>query len=208
MINRIRTIASYIGSEESVLDIGTDHAQLLIFLYDNNISKNIVGTDLNPGPLRTAKKNIGDRNIQLLMSDGLSSIEENFDNYVIAGMGGILISKIIQNDIEQFKKAKRIILQPMQHIMDLRKFLFKNNFKIDHEHICYENNRFFEIIVVSCGQDDSYDFRLFKTRPHGMFKEYVEYLIKKYEAVLSKIPKNNYKISEINDIINELKKLD
>ncbi len=41
-----------------------------------------------------------------------------------------------------------------------------------------------------------------------MFKDYVKYLIKKNEQILSKIPKNNYKIHEISDIINELKKLD
>ncbi len=208
MATRIEVLAGYVKSGESVVDIGTDHAKLPIHLYDNDITKSVVASDVNEGPLNIARENIGDRDIKLVLSNGLSNIEKQYDVYVIAGMGGILISKIIESDIDKFRSAKRVILQPMQQIPDLREFLFINGFKVLDEHICYENKRFFEIIVVSYGEPERYDFRLFKNTPKGKFKEYKEYLIKKNENILKKIPRNNYKYDEINDIINELKKLD
>ncbi len=208
MASRIEVLASYVQSGESVVDIGTDHAKLPIYLYDKGITKSVVASDVNEGPLNIARENIGDRDIKLVLSNGLNNIEQHYNVYVIAGMGGILISKIIESDIDKFKGAKRIILQPMQQIPDLREFLFSNGFKVLDEHISYENKRFFEIIVVSYGAQEKYDFRLFKNTPKGKFKEYKDYLIKKNESILSKIPKNNYKYDEIDDIINELKKLD
>ncbi len=208
MISRIETIASYVGCGESVLDIGTDHAKLPIFLYDTSVTKKIAASDVNRGPLNIAKNNIGNRDIKLILSDGLKKIDNHYDVYVIAGMGGVLMSKIIESDMDYFSKAKRVILQPMQQIYELRKFLYDNNFSVVDEHICFENNRFFEVIVVEYGKDKIYDFRLFKGSPKGMIKEYIRYLIDKNTKILSKIPENNYRINEINDIINELKKLD
>ena len=49
---RLKTIADLVSKNSNVIDIGTDHAYLPIYLYQNNITNNtsylIVGNDGNP----------------------------------------------------------------------------------------------------------------------------------------------------------------
>ncbi len=207
MTKRIVEISKFIDANSSVVDIGTDHAMLPIYLYDNNISNDVLATDVNDGPLDIAKKNIGNRKIKLKKTSGLNGIDEEYDIYIIAGMGGHLISNIISDNIVKFRLAKKIILQPMQNIYELRKFLYENNFIILNEHICYENNRFFVIIVVESGIEEIYDFNLFKTNPTGCFEQYCTFLIDKNIKLYEKLPVYNEKRKEIKKIINKLKEL-
>lgn len=46
-MKRIETLASLVDKDAYVLDIGTDHAYLPIYLYKNNITKSIVGSDIS-----------------------------------------------------------------------------------------------------------------------------------------------------------------
>ncbi len=64
-------------------------------------------------------------------------------------MGGILISKILDRDFEKARQAEKLILQPMQQVDYLRKFLYDKGFKILDEKIVFEDNKFFHIIVAN-----------------------------------------------------------
>ena len=64
-------------------------------------------------------------------------------------MGGILISKILDRDFEKASQAEKLILQPMQQVDYLRKFLYDKGFKILDEKIVFEDNKFFHIIVAN-----------------------------------------------------------
>ena len=46
-MNRIKAIASLVDNDALVVDIGTDHAYLPIYLYENDITKNIVASDIS-----------------------------------------------------------------------------------------------------------------------------------------------------------------
>ncbi len=207
MNDRIVGISNFIDVNSSVVDIGTDHAYLPIYLYDNNISKNILATDVNEGPIEIAKQNIGSRAIKTMKTSGLDGVNDIFDVCVIAGMGGHLISKILDDNIEKFKQAKKIILQPMQHVFELRKYLYEKGFYILKEHVCLENNRFFIILVAVNGQDKLYDFNMFRVKPTGYYEEYCKYLIEKNIKIYNNIPENNEKKLEVKNIIEKLKKL-
>ena len=55
---RLKTIASLVTPQKKVIDIGTDHAYLPIYLYLNNITKNITASDISPQVLEISLNNL------------------------------------------------------------------------------------------------------------------------------------------------------
>jgi tRNA (adenine22-N1)-methyltransferase len=74
--------------------------------------------------------------------------EEELDVCVIAGMGGILITEILQEDINKAKKANKLILQPMNCIELVREWLYLNGFEITDEGLINEGFRIYNVIVA------------------------------------------------------------
>ena len=97
---RLQVVASFIPDNSSLLDVGCDHALLDIFLMQTKKNIQIMASDINPNPLKIAKDNLLKYNFQnqitLKQMDGIKEIPQNIDTIVIAGMGGILITNILQ----------------------------------------------------------------------------------------------------------------
>jgi len=149
---RLETIASLVPFGARVCDIGTDHGYLSIHLKSNNIAKSVIATDLNEKPLLTAKKNIeqsGVNGIDLRLGGGLSPIKKDeVDTVIIAGMGGEVISGII-NGCEWIKSSTyTLILQPTTSADSLRRFLYNNGFMIQSENAVEENGKLYSVMVV------------------------------------------------------------
>lgn len=65
------------------------------------------------------------------LSDGLDEIAPDWaQDIIIAGMGGELIAAILARAPWLRNEGKRLILQPMTHAEDVRRFLYKNGFSI------------------------------------------------------------------------------
>lgn len=140
-----------------VIDVGSDHGYLPLELLKSNRAENAIIIEVNEGPLNNAKKNTikygFNEKVELILSDGLNKLnEEKIENagIVVAGMGGKLISQIIKNDVEKFRKAK-LFLQPNNNEPELRKFLISNNFKIEEEILVKDEGIIYEVIVAVDG---------------------------------------------------------
>ena len=94
---RIKTIASLVDKDSKLVDIGTDHGYLPIYLYENEITKNVTGSDISSNALKFAKANFEKHNlsykIKLIVSDGFKNLDEKYDTAVISGMGTDTIKK-------------------------------------------------------------------------------------------------------------------
>ena len=149
---RLKTIASLVPNGARVCDIGTDHGYLSIYLKLNNIAKNVIACDLNQKPLNTAQKNIenfGIKDIDLRLSDGFSNINpDEIDSAVIAGMGGEVISKILENCDWIKNKNYLLILQPTTSADFLRRFLTQKGFEIETETPVSENGKLYSVMTV------------------------------------------------------------
>ncbi len=149
---RLKTIAALVPNGARACDIGCDHGYLAIYLRLNNIAKSVIAADLNPAPLERARKNIqklGGDNIKLRLCDGLSGINENeVDTVIIAGMGGNIISGIIDRCGWSKNNGLTFILQPTTSSEVLREFLCKNGFEIMTETVVYENNKLYSVMAV------------------------------------------------------------
>ena len=145
-MNRIEAIASLVDNDALVVDIGTDHAYLPIYLYENDITKNIVASDISSNALLFAKNNLEKHNlrgkIKLVVSDGFKNLDECFDIAIISGVGTETIKKILDNEV----LPNKLILSSHKNVSDLREYMFKIGYKIEKEIIVYENNIYYNII--------------------------------------------------------------
>ena len=135
---RLLSVASLVRKNRVVADVGTDHAYVVAYLIENGITARAIASDINKGPLENARQTLVDCGIEdkvsLILSDGLKNIPENScEDIVIAGMGGILISEILENAPWIKNDNMHIIAQPMTHAEVLRKWLFENGFEIRKE---------------------------------------------------------------------------
>jgi tRNA (adenine22-N1)-methyltransferase len=149
----LHAIASYIPNHKRVADIGGDHGYLLIeCAKQGKLQKGIIG-EVNPGPLEAAKKHVKNAGfsemVEVRFGDGLAVLEKGeVDIIVIAGMGGALITRILEEGKEKLEKIERLILQPNIGEARVRRWLRENHFAIMEEQIVLEQEIYYEIIVA------------------------------------------------------------
>ena len=84
--NRLEAVANFVPYSSVLLDIGTDHAWLPIYLLKEEQIKKAYASDNKEGPLNIAKKNIESSNLEnniiTLKSDGFKQINDEILNEV------------------------------------------------------------------------------------------------------------------------------
>ncbi len=160
---RLQAIADMV-KYKSVADIGTDHGKIPIYLVKNNICDYAVACDINEGPVSACKKNIIkhslEKKLHTRLCDGLKGIEcSECDSAVIAGMGGELIIKIIDESFTVAKSFKELILQPMTGVDKLRSYLAEKGFKSVEEKLVSDNGKIYVVLKAVYSQPYSITFR-------------------------------------------------
>lgn len=159
LTERLEKIASLVDRGEWIADIGTDHGYIPSYLLENKIIDHAVLSDINQGPLENSMKEIEridmlDK-VEFRLGAGLKVIAPGeVGTAIIAGMGGILISDILEESKPVSRSLKKIILQPMQAPEVLRAYLCHNGYKIIAEHLVREDHRIYEIIEAVFSGDN------------------------------------------------------
>jgi len=135
-----------------VCDIGTDHGYLPAYLLKTGKCTRAIAADIGEKPLAAARTTFESENIQnarLILSDGLKSVPlDGVTDIVIAGMGGELISKILDADKRVMTCGATFILQPMTRANALRKYLADNGFDVISEQAVWDGA--FAYSVMKC----------------------------------------------------------
>lgn len=148
---RLKAAADLIRPGARLADVGTDHAYVPVYLVQNGVCPCAIASDLKKGPLENAEQTVLHYGlaplITLRRSDGLRRVrEDEVDDILIAGMGGILIAEILEAAPWTRSKGKHLVLQPMTHVEILRKHLRENGFAIQTEVIAQEDRRLYCLI--------------------------------------------------------------
>lgn len=143
---RLSMVAELIEPNRIFVDVGTDHAYLPAFMVITGYSPFAVASDVRIGPLENARATVRkygvEDKVQIILSDGLDEIDGDFvQEVVIAGMGGELMCEIIDRAEWLKCKEKALVLQPMTHAEDLRRFLTQNGFSIVKENAVTDGGR-------------------------------------------------------------------
>ena len=155
---RLELVASFVPQGAILLDVGSDHAYLPIELVEKGQIKGAIAGEVVEGPYQSAVKNVEahglKEKIQVRLANGLAAFEEadQVSVITIAGMGGRLIARILEEGLGKLANVERLILQPNNREDDLRIWLQENGFQIVAESILEEAGKFYEILVVEAGQ--------------------------------------------------------
>lgn len=137
---------------DRIADIGTDHAYVPVYLVENKIAQFAYAGDVKSGPLLNAKKTIEERDMSdkiiPILSDGLKEIPHDCHDFIIAGMGGELIAKILSDSPWVEEIGNHFVLQPQTHPEDLRRFLFENGYEILKEEVVRDGHHLYLAMEV------------------------------------------------------------
>lgn len=165
---RLMAVAELVRQNAVLADIGCDHGCLPVYLIKNDIIKSAVASDINSGPLSACKLLVDKEGcaerIKLILSDGLKNIDEaSYTDASFCGMGGELISSMLNASKSHFSYDKHYIFNPMTHPEILRKYLCNNGFEINKDFIVKEQSHYYNVFdayytgkVKDC--DESYYF--------------------------------------------------
>ena len=99
---RLWAIAELVTPGSRIVDVGTDHAFLPIYLVQCGKIPLALAFDINEGPLSAARTHIGEAGLSdkigTRRSDGLAALKPGeADSVVAAGMGGALMMRILSD---------------------------------------------------------------------------------------------------------------
>lgn len=194
---RLYAIANCITEVSSIADIGTDHGYLPVYLVESGRINQGIACDINKKPLAKAEKIIKkygfEKIIETRLGSGLSVLKPNeVDALVLAGMGGILISELLEAKKEVSSSVKKLVLQPMNNQKFLRQYLETQGFEIVKEELVLEGTRVYEIIVARSGEmtiENPLDYELgynFLKNKHPLGKVHVQRKIEKAKFILER----------------------
>ena len=116
---RLKTAAEFVRIDKRIADIGTDHAFIPCFLFQQG-ARALFACDILEGPLAAARATMNlygiaektddsAEGITLIRCDGLDGVPQ-VDDVIIAGMGGEAIADIISR-CKYINKGMHFILQ-------------------------------------------------------------------------------------------------
>ena len=150
---RMQTVADMVEKCGTVCDIGCDHAFVSIYLVAHGKADRVIASDVRTGPCAIARDNIARWNmsdrIDLRLGDGLSTIHEGeAESVIIAGMGGMLITDILENGKNVVRTTRQLVLQPQSELEDFRRFLYQQGYHITEENMIEEDGKFYPLMLV------------------------------------------------------------
>ena len=190
---RLLSCADYVRAGAVFADIGTDHGYLPLFLLREGRISRAYLSDVNRGPLSTAERNaeaqgLADR-CEFILTDGAAALaDKGITDYAICGMGGELISRIIQDAPHLFTEGVRLILQPMTKQEYLRRYLASNGFSVLDERFSFDSGKYYVTLLAEytgeCREISVSEAELgIKTAHDGDRVEYLGFLEGKMKAV-------------------------
>lgn len=150
---RLMDIINLIDRGKKVIDIGTDHGLVPLYLAKNGISEDILATDISEKSLEKLKLALDEDTKEIIrtkVTDGFKNIEKAHNQIaIIAGMGANTIMDIIKDSLDFAKNLDYMILASNINTEKLRLFLSENDFEIINDFLTYENDKYYDIIKTS-----------------------------------------------------------
>lgn len=177
---RLQAVADLVSSDLVVADVGTDHGYIPIYLVQTKKCEKALAMDVNQGPLLRAKEHIADYGLEELietrLSDGVRHLQVGeCDAVVVAGMGGALTIKILEEGKDVFKSLTEFVLQPQSELYKVRQYLLAHGYCIVCENMVQEDGKFYPMMKVINGVSDAY---------HAIELRYGKHLLSERHPVL------------------------
>ena len=134
---------------QNVIDVGTDHAYIPIALVEDRRVPSAVASDIGKGPLERAAVNIREHGlsdrIRTILCDGVPPGDVE-GTLVLAGMGGILMRRILGAAKERLGKVPVIVAEPQSDPDIFREALAGTGYGIADEAFLKEDGKYYSVI--------------------------------------------------------------
>ena len=202
---RLQAVARLVTPGSRLADVGTDHGYVPIWLFEQGQILSAIAMDLRNGPLERAREHIQmhglDAHIETRLSDGLDKLlPGEADSIVIAGMGGMLVVKILSQGQKLLSSVKELILQPQSDLDAVREYLHRTGFVIVKEDMIFEDGKYYPMMKAVHGEntDDRKIWflygRLLLENRHPVLKSYLE---KEYDGCCKLLEKLSRTSTEV-----------
>ena len=186
---RMRALTRLVTPGRIVCDIGCDHGFVSIYLVQKNIAPKVFAMDVRSGPLSQAQSHIQQyglvNEIETRLSDGLTKLAVGEAECMIcAGMGGPLMSKILEEGRAQALAMKELVLQPQSEIEEFRAYLRSNGYRIVEEDMVFEDGKYYPMMKVVPVSGSDLDLQKEETEDQVIFDRFGEYLLKQKNPIL------------------------
>ena len=198
---RLGAIADLVTQGNRLVDVGCDHGYLPVYLKLEGRIPSAIATDVAEGPLSRAREHIEQYGlgsyIETRRCDGLADVGHGEGNtLVIAGMGGPLMERILEDGRSIWDDFQEMILQPQSDIPHFRHFLLENGFHIIEEEMILEDGKFYPILKVKRDakaesekwsvQEEMFGKFLLE-RKHPVLEKFLERELRIHEEILEKL---------------------
>lgn len=155
LTDRLRRVADLVPAGQCMADIGTDHGYLPMYLVEKGVMERAIACDIHRGPLERAKEHLRTfpkrDKISLRLGGGLAPLlPGEVDGVTICGMGGLMIRQILEED-HKAGGLHWMVLQPQNHVAELKQYLSENHFRIEKEVLSFDGGQLYEILKVVPG---------------------------------------------------------
>lgn len=160
---RLEMIASFIPKGVRFADIGSDHAYVPCAICAQDATATAIAGEVREGPLNSAQKTVNAHGLQdqveVRLGDGLDVIDHSITHVIIAGMGGSLITSILERGKEKLDNVEQLILQPNIGAHLVRKWMMENEFSLIEERLIEENGHIYEVLIANRQRGDVHRFQ-------------------------------------------------
>ncbi|MBT2643758.1 tRNA (adenine-N(1))-methyltransferase [Bacillus sp. ISL-41] len=155
--DRLEAVANNIPLAARLADIGSDHAYLPCNVVKKGTVPTAIAGEVAEGPFQSALEQVQEENltdkISVRKGNGLEVIEAGeVDCITIAGMGGTLISTILEQGKSKLEGISRLVLQPNVGSFSVRRWLIDNGWELVKEEILEEDKKIYEVLVAEKGE--------------------------------------------------------
>lgn len=215
---RLLAIAKAIAQHKQgtiLADIGTDHAYLPCFLYDQGVIEKAYACDVTEGPLASSKQTIIANHMEgkiiPLLGNGLDPIvNEDVGMISICGMGGMLMIEIL--DAHNEMHDHRFFLQANNGLAELRAYLAGHHFCIIDEDLVEDAHHIYEYMVVEKGEmvldeDDLLFGPINRQKKTELFRKKWQFELNVQKKIIASLPEGHPKRINVTQMIEKIEKV-
>ena len=171
---RLSAIVEMVPASSFAADIGCDHGYVSAALLLSGRVKEVCACDVAPGPLDRARKTFDElgvtEGVSFFLSDGLTdpalrakilSLGDGGDAgesdgcLIIAGMGGMLMMRILSESSDLLDCFASVVLGPQSDVPKVRRWLAENGFRIDEERLVKEEGKYYRLLRAVHGEQET-----------------------------------------------------
>lgn len=139
---------------DTLADIGCDHGRLSCAAVQSGAARRAIAIDISLPSLAKAQAlaayiGVDDR-VRTRQGDGFMPLAQGeADAVALLGMGGTLMTRLLEACPVPLMGARTAVLQPMRAVEDIRRYLYARGYRVRDDRVVREAGRLYQVFAVA-----------------------------------------------------------